>query len=253
MNPTLAILAAFSVASISAASAAVTVTNDSGSTTTVDSGADQTNKTTTYSSWSLNGGNTVAVFFSAEGQDLSSATFGGQSMTIIHDTSGERWDAAVAYLINPSVTTGDIVLSWVETPTGDDGQNEIGYTPFALGGVGGVANSAANDNGSNLNFSYTTSLAGGYVLGAATNNSFNASSVPSYSGDNFDTVEYNSNISGNFSVLHVHGDVATVGSFSETLNNSESAAAIAFNPIPEPGIGLLSGLGVLGLLRRRRA
>lgn len=173
-------------------------------------------------------------------------------MTIVQETSGGRHTSAIAYLINPAASTGDISLSWVDAVNGTAGQNEIGYTPFALGGVGGVAGSAANDDGSNLGFSYTTSLDGGYVLGAATNNSFNGSSIPGVSG-NPDTFEFSGAISGNFSTVHVHGDVPAAGSYTDTYSNSESAASVAFDAIPEPGAALLGGLGTLLLLRRRRA
>lgn len=250
MKTRLLLTAAAMTALIGSADAAVIVTNDTGVTTTVDSGADQTNKTTTYSSWSLNGGNTVAVFFSGEGQDLTSAKYGTQDMTIVQSTDGGRWSAAIAYLVNPTSTTADISLGWADSPGGTGGQNEIGYTPFALGGVGGVAGSDSNDSG-NLSFNYTTTLDGGYVLGSGTNNSFNASSLPTASG-NLDMNEYQSSISGNFSTIHAHGDVATAGAYTDTIGNSNSAAAVAFEAVPEPGSLALLAMGGLLIARRRR-
>jgi hypothetical protein len=246
-------IAAIAAIALSApvANAAVVVTNDTGTTTTVDDGS----STATFSSWSLNGGNTVAVFFGGEAlaspssaANLTGATYDGQTMSIVQETSGDRWTAAIAYLINPTATIGDIVLTWAS------GDSEIGYTPFALGGVGGVAGSDSNDDGSDLNFAYTTSLDGGYVLGAASNNQWEGAPLPNVSG-NAGTVEDSGAISGNSAYIFAHGDVATAGGYTDIYSDDvESAASVAFNAVPEPSsFALIAGcFGLAWVMLRRR-
>jgi hypothetical protein len=233
---------------------AISVTN-TGSSTTVDDGS----TTATVPNWSLNGGNTAAVFFSAENNgdpqvDTLSVTYGGENMSIVQDTSGGRWSAAIAYLTNPAVSTGNLELSLADSSSGV----EFLYTPISLSNVGSVAASKAVDDGGGMDFDYTTAFNNGYVLGAATNNDFQGNNPPNVSG-NPDIFEYNSNVSANFSTIHVHGDVPTAGSYTDTYNtSSQAAASVAFNPVPAPGsfvggLALLALAGGSSVMRRRRA
>jgi len=81
-------------------------------------------------------------------------------MTVIEaPATANRWVASIAYIINPTVSTADIVLSWTST-----GNTENMFTALSLSNVGSVAGSASTDSGS-LTFNYTTTLDGGFVVG----------------------------------------------------------------------------------------
>jgi hypothetical protein len=93
---------------VAVAPAAIMVTN-TGTAQVVDNG----DHSATVSNWALNGGNAVVVYFAGENaKSLSDATYGTQDMTVVELTDGGRWAAAIAYIINPTASTADIVLTW---------------------------------------------------------------------------------------------------------------------------------------------
>ena len=120
--------------------AAVTVTN---SAEVVSDRTQGTAGVATFSAtiddWSLNGGNVVAVIFTAEGSDIFSASYAGQSMNIVEVDNGgsPAHYAAIAYLVDPDAAIGDIELSSLYTGGGQILSTE--YSILSLGGVGGVA------------------------------------------------------------------------------------------------------------------
>jgi len=235
-------LALIGAASLS--SAAITLTNSlSAESAGTANGA---NVEITVTGFDLTGGNTVAVFFTAENSSAFTATFDGVAMNVVQAFDGDRFLAGVAYLINPTASVGDIVINATNS-----GTNRLsnGYSVISLADVASLAGSAIRT--SNGTLSYTTALDGGYVLGASVNNSYNGSTLPSVSGR--PSAFFNQAVDSNATVLHARGDVPTAGAYSDTYGGGILAAAtVAFNPVPEPSAALLSALGFLALLRRRR-
>jgi hypothetical protein len=207
------------------------------------------NLSRTISGWNLNGGNAVAVMFGAENGDDLSATFAGESMTVVEVHDGDRHYAAIAYLIDPVASTGDIVIN----ATRPASRISHAFSIVSLSNVGAVAGSQTRTNNGGLG--YTTTLDGGYVLGSAENNSYNYGSPITVSG-NPDVKMVDQAVDGNCTILQVHGDVGTAGSYTDNYSGSvEAAATVAFDPIPEPSTLCLATLGLLGLIgfgRRRK-
>ena len=237
---TAALLAASTM--IGSAQAAIMITNEPGHLgfgtggTNINGGGARS--THTITNFSLNGGNAVVLFFAAEGpsnnNDVSlSATYGGQDMTIVQTVgagpSVDRFQASIAYIINPNVSTGDIVANWVVS-------TESIIEAIALSNVGGVVGSASGDDTASTSLNYTTTLDGGFVVGAGINNAFQGgpTSAPNNSGINIDTALFEDNVSANFAAIFAYGDVATAGSYTDTIGgnpSSESAALIAFEAV----------------------
>lgn len=138
-------------------------------------------------------------------------------------------------------------------------RGNFGYSLIALDNVKDVAGTdTANGSGTGgFTVSYTTTSDGGYVLGAAINNYFSGSvaKAPNVKSGNPDTILYRNIASGNNGNLHVHGDVATAGSYTNTyeiFNQRNTVATVAFNAVPEPATLSLLALGGLAVLRKRR-
>jgi hypothetical protein len=237
--------AATAVCVMSSASAAITVT---GSTTVQGPRlANSTSWNPTTSDWSLSGGNAIAVFFTAENARSFSVTYGGEAMTVvgIENAGTSPHFTGIAYLINPTVSLGDVVIS---APFNGSGRLSAVYSIVSLANVGSVADSGTRlGNGA---ISYTTGTAGSYVLASAGNNNFSGP-APTISGN--PTVNLFSGANdGNHAAIHAHGVVAAGGSHSSTYGNTLVGAVIAFDAVPEPAAALLGSLGMLMLLRRRR-
>ena len=203
--------------------------------------------THTLSNWSLNGGNAIVVYFSGENTTNVTAQYGTEALTIVETTGfGNDHVAAIGYIINPTLSTADLDVTWV---AGSNSENMI--TAISLENVDSVV--ASSSTGGNLSFNYTTAGNGGFVVGNATNNSFNFSSPPTVTSSNLDTNVFYSNISGNSSALQTYGVIDTAGSYTDTYANSVVSSGVAFEAIPEPSSFALT-MVVLGgfLLRRRR-
>ena len=227
------------------ANAAISVTNTSANV--LQDSLNSQSVTYTFTNWALTGGNAVVVFFSGENTLNVTATYGTENMTVVETTGfGNDHVAAIAYIINPITSTADLDVTWA---AGSNSENMI--TALSLGGVGSAV--ASGSLGGNLSFNYTTTLDGGFVVGNATNNSFNFSSPPTVSSTNLDTNVFYSSISGNSSSLQTYGVIDTAGSYTDTYSNSVVSTGVAFEAaIPEPSAALLGVLGTLLLLRRRR-
>lgn len=212
----------------SAAQAAVTVTNSAEVVSDRTQGtAGVATFNATVSGWSLNGGNAVAVFFTAEAGDEFSATYGGQPMNLVEISDGgsPAHYAAIAYLIDPDVTVGDIELSSLYIGGGGSNRLSTEYSILSLGGVGGVAGSNVRTGSGDL--IYTTTEDGGYVLAAAEVNKYQGP-APTVSG-NPDSFLAQGPYDGNHAVIHAHGDVATAGTYADSYSGSDVAVTLAFN------------------------
>ena len=171
----------------------------------------------TIEDWSLNGGNCVVAVFSAEwGVDFS-ASFGGQEMYLVESTNTNH-RAWIGYLINPSVSTGDLVMT-----VNRSGGNRIShaYAVFSLSGVGSVADSDTRT--SNGTLGYTTELEGGHVIGVAINNNWNGP-APTISGRP-DQVLVSQAVDANCAILIAHGAIPDAGSYTDNYQGNVLAAA----------------------------
>lgn len=239
----LAALAGIAMCSVTQSDAAITVTNTSANILEDTSNNGTFINTTT--NWSLNGGNAVVVYFSGENTTGMTAKYGTQDLTVVQGTgAGNDHIAAIAYIINPTLSTADLAVSWT---AGTNSENMI--TTLSLANVGSVV--ASNSLAGNLSFNYTTTLDGGFVVGNATNNNFSGPS-PTVTSSNLDTDVFNGTISGNASSKQSYGSIDTAGTYTDTYAASTVSAGVAFETIPEPSTALLGGLGLLALLRRRR-
>lgn len=243
--------------------AAITITNEPGhvsfgtGSSTGDNLIGGARSTYTITNFALNGGNAVVLFFGAETSGgltstQLSATYGGQAMTVVQTAGTSNQQSSIAYIINPSVSTGNIVASWVNS-------SESIIEAIALSNVGSVVASISRDSttASSLSLNYTTALDGGFVVGSGNNNSFNggAAAAPSNTGSNLDSLLFEGNVSANFATVFAYGDAFNAGTYTDTIGSSPtalSAALVAFEAVPEPSAALLGGLGFLLLLRRRR-
>lgn len=221
------------------------------------------------------GSNTVVFMLSSEGPDIPSpsysVTYGGQAMTLGVSANQGRQVAGIYYLINPLSTNAAF-----EITTGTSETSAFVYSYISLSNVAGVAGSdtaisTTTTQSTQLSLDYTTTTAGGFALAALANNATNTRPSPSYVSGNADQVlfgtlagstssagtdGYNANGSG-MGALHVYGDVATAGSYTDIYSNPYQRSAyvtLAFVSVPEPGTFalLVGGVGMLAVLRRRR-
>lgn len=255
IKPARLVAATLAAGLVGGAHAATIGVTNTGSAVVVDSGG---NTGATVSNWSLSGGNTVVVYFAGEQAKSLSATYGGEAMTIVqtvvegagYNSNNNRWAAAIAYIINPSASTADIELSWTNEGT----KPESVHMPISLENVGSVVATQSKDAPGGFSFGYTTTEDGGFVVGAGGDNTWNSTPTPmSASGNVASTTLRDAANSGNFGSLFVYGGVATAGAYTDNLNNTNAAAGVAFDPVPEPGSLALMAIGGLLMLRRGSA
>lgn len=217
------------LAPITVAATAATVTQNNSAATV---GADGV--LFTSASFNMNGGTAVAILITAEGAGASSTrsvTFAGQPMkeVFVRDSGAGAQTAAIYYLINPPVTTGQFVC---KLDADYPGTVDYAYSPISLMGATGVAasNTAASRSDANttpLNLTYTTRYPGGYVLGAAVNNDFNNARKLSISSGNPDTNLLSHTVVDSSGHFHTHGDVPTAGTFTDDYLGQFNRTAIA--------------------------
>jgi hypothetical protein len=233
--------------SISSTNAATITVTDSiaAASAGTPNGADVT---VTVSSWGLDGGNAVVALFGAENSDGITATFGGEAMSVVNVFNGDIFLASFAYLINPTASTGDVVIN---ANNNTSARLSNAYSVFSLSNVGSFADSATRTSTGSL--SYTTVADGGYVFLAGVNNNFNGP-APSVTATNADLTIFSAAVDGNQSTVFAHGDVPLAGTFSESIagSNFRVAGVIAFDAVPEPSSALLIGFGGVALLLHRR-
>lgn len=223
----------------------------------------------TFSNFDMSGGNFLAVLYSGERSESGSdatdvlVTFDGVGVT-----NGTPLDtvenegaqiASVNYLLNPSVTMGDVVVTLPVAYRG-------AATVVSLSGVPGVQDAATF--GENLGTSSwdetLNGTAGGFILGAAVDNTFGAgAAAPTFSNGFIDTTTVSLNadfIPGDSSagLVQGYGAISATGAFTQTFSpganggNSSRNAGAYLTIAPEPTSIALLCLGTLALVGPRR-
>ncbi len=205
----------------------------------------------TSPSFDMAGGNAVAVLVTAERSgsgDTISATFAGQPMTLGVSTSqGVQW-AGVFHLIDPGTTSGAVVI----TTTGSSAS--FAYSAISLANVSGVADVDAVANtstGGTISLATTTTTDGGYVLGAVTNNGWDASNPPpSFVSGDADQTLLAPVLIGSSGHLHTYGDLPEAGTSTNEYGNliqRNAYVTLAFNSnVPDaisPTVNLTTSSG----------
>lgn len=250
--------------------AAIVLTNTGTSTvfnSSTSAGTISGDKGGTISNWALNGGNAVVFLISQEesanGWTGFTASYGSEAMTVVETiTASARHSSAIAYIINPVATTANLTFGWTSSSTSSEGV----YTALSLSNVASVLGSTSRDatTGATLTLNYTSTVDGGFVVGAGNNNSSTGGSdgAPASSG-NLDTNLFRNIASGNTGVLHVYGDIPTAGNSSSSIGDllgansgpNLSSAIVAFEAIiPEPAslaLGLVGLTLIAGRPRRK--
>ena len=235
----------------------------------------------TFQSWDLNNSTNTSNFaitgsgFDASGFDklvvvatsengnggtggsVDTMTYDGVSMTRIVFSAGVTGNItynSIWYLDNPTTTAGVIATT---------GNNRIAATAFGLNGTAAGAGATASTTNSptgQYSVGLTTTAANSFVvaslgMGGSGNNADVGNVTANSPLTRLNGREFGSNWGG-----HVVGTAAvsaagagTYGFTDSSPTNDVSTIAVEFKAIPEPSVALLGGLGVLALLRRRRA
>jgi len=218
----------------------------------------------TFTDFSLGAGNALVVVISSEavGTNAFSVTFGGSAVTANVANAQGAQSSAVYWIINPSVTTGDVVVD-----LGAD--SRAGVSVLSLSNVGGVSDSdtfTASNNTTSFPISYDAT-AGGFVVAGYVDNGSNTGGSASISGGNINTTLLsltNDQDGSSAGIVQGYGSISATALATETFtssrntssNNRHAAALVAFSAIPEPStFAALAGLAGLGLAvaRRRRS
>ncbi len=236
----------------------------------------------TLSNFNLDGGNALVVAISAETTGTTfnsfSVSFGGTAVTdsvvAISGTSAKQ-AAAIFYLINPSTTVGNVVVTFNYSTGGL--RSDASVSVFALSNVLGVTTggtaiaTATSATALNLNYAGTEN---GFMVMAGVDNKTN-SSLPLVSGNNL--TDYSQRLASNFDAnpsaggafagsaaqAQAYGSIASTALFTTTYtpqgsgsSSRNAAALVAFDPIavPEPSaFAALAGAGALGFAALRRS
>jgi hypothetical protein len=257
-------LAAFAIVGIGSADAAVVV-----SSTATRNTAGGNASSFTFSGFNLGAGNALAVVINSEtttGTPSFGVTFNGSAVTSNVFTNSGAQGAGIFWVINPSSTSGDVVVSLGQT-------SNAAVTVLSLGGVTGVTDTASGTaaNSTAFNLTYDGVVGGLVVVGGIDNTSAGGSSTPSITGTNFptDTTQYTQRLTSNFqpsvsssAIAQRYGAIAASGlDFTATFDPAgtgsstrNAAALVAFTDtaVPEPATISLMGVAAIGLLARRR-
>ncbi len=181
---------------------------------------------------------------SQSGAPLASITIGSASLNLVEQITGGRINHSIWYLDNVPAN-GDLVFNLGSSNATD----VIGFSLYSISGlVAGTAASSGSSLGSAAVPTVELGAGGGFVFNATARNNSNVSGNDDY------TVEWIDNSNVMRRGLHQYLVTADGGSFAPDGNNADGVqATAAFQAIPEPTTALLGGLGMLMLLRRRRA
>ncbi|MCH7228908.1 hypothetical protein [Haloferula sp. A504] len=240
-------IAAISLASISVASAAISILGGSGSGT-FDASSGSSLPATMLSSFDASSASKVVVTISGEdgfGDSLpTGVSFNGDSFTLaVTDTNAiqQTWiyylDASDA---GGTFGTGNLVID-------GSGSDDFAASWLFLSGTAdgvGATNSAQSQT-----VSLTTTANDSFVVASHANNGSSGTAQSPL------TVLLDGP-AGSAGGGSGYATIATAGAGTYEFTGGSSrpvTVAAEFTVIPEPSIALLGGLGVLGLLRRRRA
>ena len=207
----------------------------------------------------------VAVSFEDGGstfQSPTSVSFGSESLTKIATDPGDSTSlnqVTLWYLVNPIATAATITVGGLTLNTVTNNVMGTSMSFANAAGIGEVKTLAATATNTAPTLTFTGVTDGSAIFGAA--NFSSAAAVPSSlnltlpgtlnSGSEGAQFSGGQSSHGAGYLLNPNTTLQAV-SFSPTNNRNPFAAAVIL-PIPEPSAAMLGGLGVLALLRRRRA
>jgi len=205
----------------------------------------------TLDNLTLNTTTDTAVFllYSADAVSLTSATFAGETMTIIDDGVAR---ATIAYLANPSNLSGDLIVNGI----GNNAPLELAYWGVAEGIDTSAISTTTGSTGGGGSQTITAfpSLDSGDVVYSVFADNNNTGT--GYSGG---LISHDGGGADHDAIITTD-TVLTAGSFTPTTSWTTDGspdlvgASIAFTAVPEPsGIALLGLGGALALLRRKRS
>lgn len=225
--------------------AAITVTNSMASAGTT--GGYRENVTHTISNWDLAGGNALVVLFGGDNTNEITATFAGQEMLVGNNYNNTGQLSSIAYIINPTATSGDIVIN---------AERAFGNTIHSAYGIVSLSDveqrGALSGRASTGNIAYNTLSEGAYVLGVSQSTTTHSTIRPSIVGHT-DTELFSDVVDNSFMATMAHGDVPIAGSHQIHMGyTSSSSLIISFEPVPEPSSLALVAFGGLLIARHRR-
>ena len=193
-----------------------------------------TDTTSTISGFNMNGGNALVILVSGEGSTSYSATYNGTPVTAKVATSEGGQSATVFYVVNPSSSNGDVVVSFGASTV-------YAVSVLSLNNVSGLGDSAtfgepAGTGSWDLSYS---GMAGGIVVAAFADNSWQNVAL-AITGDNIDT--YLQQIAGGGSEsagrAHAYGNIPADGTYTNTFtwgdtdSSRNAGVVVAFEPAP---------------------
>lgn len=197
-----------------------------------------------FGTWTLNSGGGGGDYIGATGQGAS-PSFGlfsggnaaGDFATAKRSFTGGALTAGQSFSIDLGNTGIDL---------GAPGQVGLnlqagGVTVFALKFVGGGSNWLLNDGGSDF------SAGQGFAANTSLNFLF------TYEGGSNYSYSFGSGSGSNFTASNTISGIDGFELYSSRQGGGENFGANNISIVPEPSIALLGGLGLLGLLQRRRA
>lgn len=221
----------------------------------------------TVSSFGLGAGNALVVVVNSEtgggtGVPSYSVTYGGSAITENVFASQGAQAAGVFYAINPTTTTGDVVVTFTNS-------SRAAVSVLSLSNVQGVGDSdtaTATNGGASGSPTFSITYDGaedGFVVAGFVDNGSNNGDTPTITGTNLTSLlqsHGNDTFDGSAGIIQRSGAIAADGSYTADFKASRdgssssrnAAALVAFTAVPEPASLALVGLGGLMMIGRAR-